>query len=275
MLYENKIITRNEYVKIKNNIILEAYPFAFEGPCASLSGPGVLANLIKKKCCIPIPKVYNQKYNESSYEYLCNMLRRIMMGKTNKRIYLGGNHLTALPMHLYAREKGIVSIIFDAHLDCKKDQTANNVVENYQKCDDFLKRHYNHSNFLNAFPDLSELYVYGCRDTKSQTTKGCHVYLPSQKKKFLNDISDLIDNGTKFYLDLDVDAFSPAFFSATACPIDDGIMIDDLYEIIHYIGYDNIEMFSIEEYIPLIDNGMCGNYLVDIILEFIKSWISI
>lgn len=183
------------------------------------------------------------------------MLYQIRASNFTKRIYLGGNHLAALPIHLYAHEKGLTSIIFDAHRDYKNEQAADPTVTPYEWHVNTFARRYDHSNFLNAFNDLSNFYIYGYRDINACTSNGCHLYSPMQKNEFLRDISFLIKDSKKFYIDIDVDVFSPSYFSATACPVDNGVMLDDLYELIRFIGFDNIEMFSIEEYTPLMDDG--------------------
>jgi len=74
-----------------NSLLIEAYPFAFDGPCASLSGPGILVNLLRNKHMkdrIPLIKIYNQQFDESPSDYLGKIFFRLMTTNIRKRICL-------------------------------------------------------------------------------------------------------------------------------------------------------------------------------------------
>ena len=202
------------------------------------------------------PILLKQSMNQSPIQYLNELLDTISERKCLHTIFIGGNHLSVLPLHKYANSNKICSIIFDAHRD-------------YQFG---LQSDFTHANFLNAMDDLSNTIIFGYRDGIDKSFKNCKIYKISQEESFIWQLHQLIIEGFHFYIDIDVDVFDPYFFPATCCPIKNGLSPQQMLKIIKIIGFKNIDYISIEEYISYLDDGHCIGILKNMIEEFIKGW---
>lgn len=244
------------YMCDKINMI--GIPFAYNGPCATIAGVGKVYN----DTCIRYHEILStflikQNLNQSPKQYLDDVFKFISKTSVSKTIFVGGNHLSVLPLHRYARETRMCSIIFDAHRDYQLNSQEQDMT---------------HANFLNYFEDLSNVMVFGYRDGESDSFRNCKIYNIEQSCAFLRQIEKLKKAGIKFYIDIDIDVLDPYYFSATACTIKNGISPQRLFSLIKQIGFDCIEFVSVEEYIPYLGDDHCNKIIDDIIQLFLKGW---
>lgn len=248
------------YNNQSNRILVYAFPFSYNGPCATLAGAGHIYNRLKdiyKENNTVVLKIANQHFTESPHAYLLSIFERLHCDKFTKVICLGGNHLTSLPIHAYAKETNLVSIILDAHRDFNI-KSGNSI---------------NHSNFLNFLPDLMDTCIWGYRDGNEESYKGCNSYRVKEKRALFRKIDDYIEEKRQFYLDVDIDVLDPEIFPAVSCPINDGVSVTDLMQMTSYIGLGNIDVISISEFVPLLDDGKCEEMIVTFIKTIIEGWL--
>lgn len=241
-------------------ISIHALPFAYNGPCATLSGPGHIYNALNKlygRKGLFSSAIHMQGINESAKMYLTSVYQKTLTNDDiSKKVYLAGNHLAVLPLHYRAFEEGLISIIFDAHRDYRLDKQ------------DII----NHGNFLNFLPSLENMIIFGYRDGSFDNYKGCRIFTYEQKSEFLNTINIEKQAGKRFYLDIDMDVLNPEVFPAVSCPITRGLNFDILTSIIQLIGFRNFDLLSVEEYVPLLDNGTCEMTIINLIIKIIEGW---
>lgn len=241
-----------------NPINLIGIPFAYNGPAATITGAGMIFNGAKLEYHDYLSAtLLKHDINQSSSQYLDNLLDYFLSVNVSNSIFVGGNHLSALPLHRLAQKDNLCSIIFDAHRD-------------YQV--KFQDQDLSHANFLNCLDDLSSVIIFGYRDGKIETFRNCKSYNPKQEYPFLKQINEMKRKGFKFYVDIDIDVLDPYYFPATGCPIKDGLSPQELYKIIKYIGFESIKYVSIEEYLPYLGDEHCKEIIYDTIKLFIKGW---
>lgn len=272
--YRNKIAIENindqRVISLTCNDILKIYhynvvsfiglPFAYNGPCATIAGVGEIYNrLIMKYNEAIIFNLIKQNENQSAINYLDDILNLCEKSNIKNTVFMGGNHLSVLPLHKYAKNAGLCSIILDAHRDYSEN---------------LINEEITHANFLSYIEDLSNVVIYGYRDGKGQINSynSCKTFCVEQEKQFFCCINELKKKGFQFYVDIDLDVLDPHCFPATNCPIHNGIIFENLMKIIEFIGFENIKYFSIEEYNPYLGDISCSDLIENIFMNIIKGW---
>lgn len=229
-------------------------PFSYNGPCASLSGAGVMYNTVQDQCRKGRNTLVNQRFDESPREYLSRVKNSIL--SSERFIVLAGNHLSCLPVHEVAHERGMFRIVLDAH----RDYAALPV------------RDPTHANFLSLVGDMRGVAFYGYRDGLHDASCDAGQYSCCDLDG-LRALVGSLARGTRLYVDIDLDVIDPSLFPATGCPLPGGLSVQDALDALNTIGLDRIDIVSFEEYMPLADSdGKCLDIIIELISYVMKGW---
>lgn len=229
-------------------------PFSYNGPCASLSGAGAMYNAVQNRGNEGRRLLINQRFDESSREYLNRV--KGFVSSSERCIVLAGNHLSCLPVHEVAREKSMLRIVLDAHRDYAT-----------LPIDDPT-----HANFLSIVGDMQKVAFYGYRDGPYDTSCSAGQYSCRDLDKLRSLVASLAE-GTRIYVDIDLDVIDSSLFPATGCPLPDGLSIQGVLDALDAIGLSRIDIVSFEEYTPLTDpNGRCLDIAIELISYIMEGW---
>lgn len=229
-------------------------PFSFNGPCASLSGAGAMYNAVQNRDYGVRSMLLNQRFDESPREYLRRV--RGVVSASKRCIVLAGNHLSCLPIHEIALERGLFRIVLDAH----RDYTASPIGSP------------THANFLGIAGEMRHLVFYGYRDGPHDDACIAGQYSCADTNGLKSFIGSL-PKTTRFYVDVDLDVIDPSVFPATGCPLPDGLSVSAVLGVLGTIGLSRIDIVSFEEYIPLADsNGKCLETIILLLDHIMKEW---
>lgn len=227
-------IAKKNYESIYQNKSIPIYilPFAYNGPCITECGPLVIGHEIKKNILFSQFDLIEIKQNffESSLDYLKRIELEITINFNDMAAFLGGNHLSLLPVYRVAKEKGYSIVVLDAHRDYKKQNEIS------------------HASFINYLSDVP-IVIFGYRD-KLDLVAPDNVVLYSPEQ--LSDFLEYVSKQNNIYLDIDVDVLDPADFPCTYSKIDGGIKKNDFFKIINELS-SKTKWFSISEYAPVLD----------------------
>jgi len=203
----------------------------------------------KGKCTL-----INQRFDESPRGYLNRVKDSILSSK--RCIVLGGNHLSCLPVHEAAREKGMFRIVLDAHRDYTKLPVGDPT----------------HANFLSIVGNMQDVAFYGYRDGVYDTSCDADQY-KCHDLDGLKTLMKSLEEGTRIYVDIDLDVIDPSLFPATGSPLPNGLSVSDVLDTLDVIGIDRIDIVSFEEYIPLSDSdGRCIDIAIELISYIMERW---
>ncbi len=188
-------------------------------------------------------------------------------------IWLGGNHLSVLPvLEEIARLEGeSVVVQFDAHLD----------IHHFSDCSPELS----HGNFLlHADGPLPTLVNLGHRELLlpdehiHSTFHAAHgaADLAAQPERVLTAVRAICDRATRVFLDLDCDVLDPAHFPAVATPIPFGLAPLQLLHAILALWSPKIAGIFISEFVPARDQNDRSLALLAWLLErlLLKRYLS-
>ncbi len=174
-------------------------------------------------------------------------LARTMLAKSDRMIWATGNHLGALPLYdeLANSAEDTLVIQFDAHLD----------IFNLTDCESTPT----HGNFLmHVEGQLPRLVNVGSRDLmlpNQHVEKYFDKVIPamevaSQPEAVLATLQKAARKARRIVLDLDCDAFDPAFFPAVLHPTPFGVSPQFLLQVIEAIGPERIDVVALSEFAP-------------------------
>lgn len=178
-------------------------------------------------------------------------------------LWIGGNHLSVLPVYESMADRGASVVQFDAHLDL-------------YNLDD-SKKELNHGNFLRHARKLPPIVNVGHRDL-FMTHREIHKYFAS-----VHSVSDLATNEApilaglrewtasveRVFIDLDCDVLDPAFFPATAHPLPFGMSPETLLRTIDTVWSERVSGVAISEFDPGRDRDERSLQLLVWLIEWI------
>ena len=225
---------KNNYNIIYRKMHFPIYllPFAYNGPCITECGPLAISHEIKKDFLFHQFDLIEKKqgFCESPHDYLKRIQIELTSNSIDKGAFIGGNHLSFLPIYRAAKEKGYTIVVLDAHRD-------------YLEQDEI-----SHASFIKYLSDIP-IIIFGYRDRIDSVAPDNVTLFPVNKlSEFLEYISKL----DYVYLDIDIDVLDPSEFPCTYSKINGGIMKSDLFNIIKHLS-SKIKWLSISEYAPVLD----------------------
>jgi agmatinase len=171
---------------------------------------------------------------------------RSALGKGEFLLWLGGNHLSVLPVFEELGAKaGAIVVQFDAHLD----------VYNLAGCSEDLS----HGNFLlHGESPLPPILHVGHRDLflpRDHTAKHFRAVFPAEQLAIdLDAVADRIRAETRraerVWIDIDCDVFDPAFFPAVTHAQPFGMAPVALMRLIDPVWSDRVVGVSVSEFEP-------------------------
>lgn len=159
-------------------------------------------------------------------------------------LWLAGNHLAALPVYEELGRDALV-VQLDAHLD----------IYNLADCTPELS----HGNFLlHAQEPLPAVVNVGSRDLfLSSAHTGEHYHevfnaeaIAGDPDKVVQRLAKLAKAAPRVWIDLDCDAFDPAFFPAVQHPLPMGLSPAFVLRVLAAVGSDRVVGVSVSEFDP-------------------------
>lgn len=177
-------------------------------------------------------------------------------------LWLGGNHLSALPL-LEELAPDTLVVQFDAHLD----------IYNLHDCTPELC----HGNFLLHAERLLRIVNVGSRDlflTAKHVGKTFEaVYAADRIAADLGGVAkelrELAAGVPRVWIDLDADAFDPAFLPGVCEPMPFGLSPPQFLALVQAIGFEKLAGFSISEFAPGRDVRDASLNLLGWLLEWV------
>ena len=222
-----------DFIYQNTHIPIYLFPFAYNGPCITECGPLAISHEIKKNLLFSQFELIENKqgFCESPHDYLNRIETELTSDSVESCVFLGGNHLSFLPVYKAAKEKGYTIVVLDAH----RDYLQQNEIS--------------HASFINYLSD-AQIVIFGYRD-KLNVVAPDNVVLFSLNQ--LPDFLDYVSKSDNIYLDIDVDVLDPSEFPCTYSKINGGITKLELYNIINLL-LPRIKWLSISEYAPILDH---------------------
>ena len=170
--------------------------------------------------------------------------------KSEFLLWIAGNHLGTLPIYeeLAENRDGVVVIQFDAHLD----------VYNLSDCTTELS----HGNFLrHCKAQLPAIINIGHRDLFQTSAYVSRYYqktfsageLAIDPQPALDHVRQVCGSTRRVFIDIDCDAFDPAFFPALGHPMPFGLPPPLLLRFLDAIGWDSVVGMAFSEFEPARD----------------------
>jgi agmatinase len=159
-------------------------------------------------------------------------------------LWLGGNHLSVLPVYDELGKKDLV-LQFDAHLDV-------------QQFEDNIKT-LNHGNFLLSIDEATPRIInIGHRDlfvTHKQSKNVFETCFPAEelavdKLPLFQTIKKAVAKSDRVWIDIDCDAFDPAYFPAVQQPLPFGLVPAFVFEVLQLVPHAKLAGISISEFDP-------------------------
>jgi agmatinase len=174
-------------------------------------------------------------------------LAKGMQAKSKRMIWTTGNHLGVLPIYdvLANSPEDTLVIQFDAHLD----------IFNLTDCESTPT----HGNYLmHVDGKLPKVINVGSRDLMlpaRHVEKYFHEVIPAvevacQPEAAIARLQNAARKAGRIVLDLDCDAFEPAYFPAVLHPTPFGVTPHFLLQVIEAIGARRIDIVAISEFAP-------------------------
>lgn len=177
-------------------------------------------------------------------------------------LWLGGNHLSALPL-LESLEPDTLVVQFDAHLD----------IYNLHDCTPELC----HGNFLLHAERLPRIVNVGSRDlflTAKHVGKTFEAVYAADRIAadlggVVKELKELAAGAPRVWLDLDVDAFDPAFVPGVCEPMPFGLSPPQVLALVQAIGFEKLAGLSVSEFAPGRDVRDASLQLLGWLLEWV------
>jgi arginase family enzyme len=169
---------------------------------------------------------------------------RKVLDRDDFLIWLGGNHLSVLPVYEELESRNASVLQFDAHID----------IYNL----DVNKKELNHGNWVRHLDKLPEIVNVGHRDL-FLTPKSIHEFFAIAHsatdlahdaagiERVLREFSTAAD---RLFIDLDCDVLDPAFFPAVTHPMPFGISSEMLLRLLVAVWSPRICGIAITEFDP-------------------------
>lgn len=182
---------------------------------------------------------------------------RAVLKRGDFLIWLGGNHLSVLPVYEELAAAGGSVVQFDAHLD----------LYNLDDC----KTELNHGNFLRHASKLPPIVNIGHRDL-FLTRTAIHEYFEAVHPAGNVDEAALREwsaQAGSVFLDIDCDVLDPAYFPATTHPLSFGLSPDALLRLIGVVWSGRIRGVALSEFDPGRDRGDRSLQLLVWLIEWV------
>lgn len=159
---------------------------------------------------------------------------RILKRKNALPVILGGDHSISIPVARGLDEVGNFNVIhIDAHLDWT-DEIGGQTLFNGSPCRIMSKMKYVNS--------MTHLGIHGIGSSKQgdfydARNNGDLILSPKQIRKIgIEKVIDMIPDGDKYYVTIDVDAFDYSIASGTGSPMLGGLYYDEAVELLEGIS---------------------------------------
>jgi arginase family enzyme len=174
------------------------------------------------------------------------------------QLWLGGNHLSVLPVYESLGPKDLV-IQFDAHLDC------------YDLYDTTVEL--SHGNFLRHATSLPTIANVGHRDLfllPAEVQKTFRAAVPAPDiDRAMDTLTPLVAAANRVWIDVDVDVFDPAFCPAVFLPTPFGPSPMQVLRLIDAVWSPKVVGFSVSEFTPGRDVRDTGLQLLAWLVEWV------
>ncbi|MFN3995696.1 MAG: agmatinase [bacterium] len=196
--------------------------------------------------------------NDNTIIEIYNSLKRVVIDKNKKYIFIGGDHSVTIASFWAVRDlfKNVSYIHLDAHADC------HNLYHNQK---------YSHANVLRRISEVSNSIAVGVR-TFDESER---AYFFSNTISLDLDKIDFIKDYVRgyVYLSVDVDFFDPCFCGAVSNPVSNGASFQDFIKILQVLPVENIVGFDVVEVNPILDfpSYKTSIFASEIIREFILA----
>lgn len=195
----------------------------------------------------------NLKLRESPFETIEQLqlwrgkgrqIARRVLGRGEFLLWLGGNHLSILPVYEELSADTVV-VQLDAHLDIYNLSDSTSTLS--------------HGNFLlHAQQPLPAVINVGHRDLflpKEHVQNHYHKTLPAAEvlmgqESAIRNIQTSLRPYKRVFLDIDCDVFDPAFFPATSTPLPFGLAPGFVLFLLRMIGREKLCGMSLSEFQP-------------------------
>jgi len=170
--------------------------------------------------------------------------------RSERLIWVTGNHLGVLPLYDEISEANSKTIVvqLDAHLD----------VYNLTDC----QPHLSHGNYLmHCAGPLPKIIHVGSRDLllpASHIHRYYHAVYPAEEiarapERVIAAVTKACKPAGRVVVDLDCDAFDPAFFPAVSHPLPFGLTPAFVLSLLSSLGAERIDILAVSEFTPAHD----------------------
>ncbi len=165
--------------------------------------------------------------------------------KNQKFIWLGGNHLSSLPVYDHFQDSNTLILQFDAHLD----------IHHFDGCLDTPS----HGNFvLFCKRPLTKLVNVGHREQllTKEVVDTCYLdtisalEIASDAEKAFQKLMVYVNKADKVFLDIDCDVMDAAYFPATGRPVPLGLSPMFLTKVMQAVDFNKIVGVGFSEFDP-------------------------
>lgn len=259
--HEVRVFHEMQYTDAMKTTIVVC-PFANFGSPGSAQGPEALADAIREM----LDDVQNEKRSTrgrafreqvsieemkfdtpesvANWRQSARKIARKVLDRGEFLIWLGGNHLSVLPVYEELVRVGSHVLQFDAHLDLY------NLDSN--------KKELNHGNWLRHAEKLPPIANIGHRDL-FLTAKAIGDYFTSAHSvadlgidefQIVNELQKQFDEVDGLFFDLDCDVLDPAYFPAVTHPMPFGLAPRVLLRLLDVFWTDRVNGVAISEFDP-------------------------
>ncbi len=197
---------------------------------------------------------------------------RKIVSKGAMPVVLGGDHSITIPVGKALEELGPFHVIqIDAHLDWADHRSG---------------QRYGHGSCIRRLSEMDhvqKIFQFGIRgissslkvDVEAAHEYGSVILSPRQMRKMgLENVLELLPEGEKYYVTIDIDGLDPSVAPATGTPSPGGFIYDEVNELLEgiakrgkVIGFDLVEVAP--PYDPAGMTGQVGARLALDLLSFI------
>jgi len=187
-----------------------------------------------------------------------NLLKRIVINKRKKYIFIGGDHSITIASFLAIKSiyKNVVYVHLDAHADCH---------------DVYKNQKFSHASVLRRISEESKAIAIGVRTFDDNERSYFFSKIISIDLKNIDLLKDYIES--YIYLSVDIDFFDPSIANAVSNPNSEGAKFEDYIKILEIISFDRIVGFDVVEVNPILDYPSFKTSILasEVIREFMLS----
>lgn len=204
-----------------------------------------------------------------SHENTEEAIRKIV-SKGVMPVVLGGDHSITAPVGAGLEELGPFHVIqIDAHLDWADHRSG---------------QRYGHGSCIRRLSEMDhvkEIFQFGIRgissslkeDVEAAKEYGATILSPRQMRKMgIEEVVNLIPEGEKYYVTIDIDGVDPSIAPGTGTPSPGGFIYDEVNELLELIAKrGEVVAFDLVEVAPPYDpTGMTGQTAARIALDLLS-----